>query len=204
MLQKEFSRVMDTTNLFPLPNKSDNLLKNNPVHKKVPVLLHNDKPVCESLVIVEYVDEAWTGHPILSSDPYHRALSRFWSKFIDDKVVTSVFKAAWNSNKQEREKGAEEAREALKILDKELKVNGEFFNGDSVGFLDIAALFIFFWLPIIQEASEFDAYNAQRFPKLEKWGQVVLNDPVVKGVLPPRDVLLSFFKTRFQSIVVSK
>ncbi|KAK4270402.1 hypothetical protein QN277_023440 [Acacia crassicarpa] len=187
-----------------LANKSDLFLKSNPVHKKVPVLLHNNKPVCESLVIVEYVDETWTGHPILPSDPYYRALSRFWSRFIEDQVWLAVFKAAWNPNKQEREKGAEEAREALKIMDKELKVNGKFFNGDSVGFLDIAALIIFYWVPIIQEASEFNVYSGDKYPNLEKWGQEVLNDPVVKGVLPPRDVLLSFFKTRFQSLVGSK
>ncbi|KAI9086199.1 hypothetical protein K1719_031653 [Acacia pycnantha] len=116
-----------------------------------------------------------------------------------------VFKAAWNPNKQEREKGAEEVREALKILDKELKVNGKFFNGDSVEFLDIAALIIFYWVwvPIIQEARS-EWYSGDKYPNLEEWGQVVLNDPVVKGVLPPRDVLLSFFKSRFQSIVASK
>ena len=49
-------------------------------------LLHNEKGIPKSLAIVEYVDDTWKGYPVLPSDPYHRALAHFWSKFIDDKV----------------------------------------------------------------------------------------------------------------------
>ncbi|KAK8341767.1 hypothetical protein V6Z12_A08G186900 [Gossypium hirsutum] len=67
-------------------NKSALLLQTNPVHKKIPVLIHNGKPICESLIQVQYINEVWHDKaPLLPSDPYQKATARFWADYVDKK-----------------------------------------------------------------------------------------------------------------------
>ncbi|MBA0861309.1 hypothetical protein Goshw_026649, partial [Gossypium schwendimanii] len=61
------------------------LKKYNPMIKTVPMLVHHGRPVLESLIILEYIDETWKNNPILPSDPYERAMARFWENLIDQK-----------------------------------------------------------------------------------------------------------------------
>lgn len=69
-----------------LNKKTQLLLQTNPIYKKIPVLIHNGKPVCESLIIMHYIDETWPHNPLLPSHPYARAQARFWADFVDKKV----------------------------------------------------------------------------------------------------------------------
>ena len=75
-----------------LPNKKSSLLlEMNPVHKQIPVLIHNGKPICESLIIVAYINEVWTDKsPLLPTDPHERAHPKFWADYIDTKVSATV------------------------------------------------------------------------------------------------------------------
>ena len=69
-------------------NKSALLLQMNPIHKKIPILIHHGKPVCESLIQLQYIEEVWPDKsPLLPSDPYQRAIARFWADFVDKKVL---------------------------------------------------------------------------------------------------------------------
>lgn len=63
------------------------LVELNPVYKKVPVIVHLGKPLSESLVILEYIEETWPLNPLLPLDPLNRASARFWARFIDGKVI---------------------------------------------------------------------------------------------------------------------
>ncbi|KAI7749983.1 hypothetical protein M8C21_021201 [Ambrosia artemisiifolia] len=178
-----------------LINKSADLVKYNPVYKKVPVLVHNGNPISESLVIVEYIDDVWKGVSILPHDAYEKARVRFWAKVVDDKCLPALFKAI-GSHAQEQ--AVAEAHEQLQFLENELKVKGsKFFGGDSINLVDISATFIAYWVGAAEEALRITLVTKDKFPKLKEWSDNYINCQAVKDVLPPREVLVGFFKSRF-------
>ncbi|PKA66638.1 Glutathione S-transferase U7 [Apostasia shenzhenica] len=69
-----------------LQKKSDSLLRFNPIYKTVPVLAHDGRPIAESLIILEYLDDILADPPLLPADPYSRSRIRFWVDFFYTKV----------------------------------------------------------------------------------------------------------------------
>ncbi|KAL0545168.1 hypothetical protein IC582_020314 [Cucumis melo] len=178
-----------------LKNKSDFLLNYNPIYKKVPVFLHNGNPISESLIILEYIDEVWNSvYPFFpQQNPYERAQARFWAKYIGDKVVAAILKAAKSSKREEREKGLEETEETLEPLEKELQ-NKKFFGGNKIGFVDIVGTVIAYWIPAIEEAFGFEVLTTKKFPNLTKWSEEIVNQSVVKQVLPLKSNLVAYLQ----------
>ncbi|KAI5669364.1 hypothetical protein M9H77_19217 [Catharanthus roseus] len=175
-----------------ITNKSPSLLHYNPIHKKVPVLVHNGKPICESLVILEYIDDTWKENPLLPLDPYDKAMARFWAKYGDDKIMTSVW-SVFIAKREEQEEAIAKALEELNFIEQQLK-DKKFFNGEKIGYLDIAYGWLANLLSILEEITGVELVDAEKFPLLSAWIQNFSEDPVIKEFWPPRDKMIPKFQ----------
>ncbi|MCD9559128.1 hypothetical protein HAX54_016939 [Datura stramonium] len=181
-------------------NKSPRVVKYNPIYKKIPVFLHNGKPIAESLVILEYIDETWKeGIPLLPKDPYQRAMARFWAKFLDEKCLPELLKLCYESNNEVRVKARGELHELLKLLENELMKDNNNFSGV---YIEIASILITYWLGVIQEASEMDLLNKEEFPNICAWADKVMSRSFIKENLPPREKLLAFYKNYVKPLML--
>ncbi|XP_062091543.1 glutathione S-transferase U25-like [Humulus lupulus] len=172
-----------------LTNKSPLLLEKNPVHKKIPVLIHNGKPVCESLVILQYIDEVWPEKsPLLPSDPYQRAHAKFWADYID-KTVYDCGKRIWSTKGEEQEAAKKEFIEIFKVLESEL---GEkpYFGGDSFGFVDVALIGFYSWFPAYETFGNFSI--EAECPKSIAWAKRCLQRESVSKTLPDSKKICEF------------
>uniref|UniRef100_A0ACD5WPH2 Uncharacterized protein n=1 Tax=Avena sativa TaxID=4498 RepID=A0ACD5WPH2_AVESA len=191
--------------LEDLHNKSDLLLTHNPVHKKVPVLLHGDRAVCESLIIMEYVDEAFDGPAILPADPHERAMARFWARFIEDKCSEPFWLAMWTDG--EAQKGyIKEIKESFALLEAQLE-GKRFFGGDAIGFVDLAACEFSRWLGVCEEITGVSLVTEEEFPRLQRWAVEYAADEKIGACMPDRAVLLDHFtaeKEMFMAMAKSR
>jgi len=170
--------------------KSELLLKSNPVHKKVPVLIHNGKPVCESMIIVQYIEEAWENKEpnLMPKDPYDRAIARFWVAFVDDKLFPSM-RAAFFGQGEQLQKEVEVTVTNFLLIEEALRTNDCFagkpyFGGDEIGFIDIALGGLSAFITGVEKATDSVLIDAEKMPLLSAWLDRFCQLDVVKEAMP--------------------
>ncbi|KAA8532981.1 hypothetical protein F0562_032902 [Nyssa sinensis] len=191
-----------------LTNKSELLLHFNPFHKNVPVLVHKDKPITESLVILEYIDDCWNNAPkLLTEDPYEKARARSWANFYDQKLMPSTVPIIILNGKAQ-EAAKEEFSELLGVFEEGVEKDfpqkkSPFFNGDTLGFLDIVVGSSACNYKVFQEAIGV-SIDLDKHPAFFSWVTALIDYPMMKETLPPHDTLVAKMRERFSLSLVFK
>lgn len=178
--------------------KSQLLLDSNPIYKKVPVLIHGGKPLCESLIIVQYIDEVWaaSGPPILPPDPFDRAIARFWAAFIDEKIPSQMYVLIDNAEESAKEVIVNffSLLEQLEEVFKKCSEGKSFFGGDTINYIDITLGCYLVWLEALEKIVGIKFLDEDRIPCLVQWAKCFCSSGAVKAVIPEADQLVEFSK----------
>ena len=87
--------------LFKAEQYDPKYLKLNP-KGIVPTLVHDGKPVIESTLICEYLDDTFPEPRLMPSDPWLRTRSRLWSKMVDEGLFEGVTEMSFSAMFRER------------------------------------------------------------------------------------------------------
>ncbi|KAI3452179.1 hypothetical protein Pfo_008844 [Paulownia fortunei] len=175
-----------------LSNKSPSLLEYNPVHKMVPVLVHGGKPVAESAIILQYIEETWPHqHPLLPADPHNVAVARFWLDFGEK---NPTFYAFFRASEEDKAKAAKQVLEALKIIQDQALAEKKFFAGDRIGLLDLSFGWLIHWFECMQELVGVQTLEPNALPRLHQWAMNFKQESVIQENLPDGKELLAHFK----------
>jgi glutathione S-transferase len=68
----------------------------------VPTLVHDGRPVIESTLICEYLDDVFPDPPLVPADPWQRTRMRLWSKMVDEGLHEGVTEISFSAMFRER------------------------------------------------------------------------------------------------------
>ncbi|KAH7947417.1 hypothetical protein HPB52_011812 [Rhipicephalus sanguineus] len=149
---------------------------------KVPILQQDDKLVCESLVVSEYLDDAYGKEKLLPTDPYLKARQKMFIE-VGSAALMPVLKIHYN--KDNRVELWKEFKEKVQAYEEELSAKKTLYiSGDKPGFADYM---VWPFFPRVQAFAtifpELKPPTAEEFPHLHKWIQAMKKDKAVTTTL---------------------
>jgi glutathione S-transferase len=155
-------------------HKPESLLKLNP-RGLVPTLQYDNKPLYESTVICEFLDEAYPDHgpKLLPDDPYERARTRIWTDYCTSRIIPAFHRFLQFQPMSDTGGLLGHLKEFTKEMDSE----GPYFSGKDVGLIDLVVApwagtyhVILYWIHLHVILTLFSSPSVGLRP-LQKWSQ---------------------------------
>lgn len=160
---------------------------------KVPVLLTDGRPLFESAVITEYLNEVTPGalHP---ADPFERARNRAWIEYAS--ITLDVIAGLYNARDESTfDRSTQALRERFRTLEGEL-AQGPYFDGATFRLVDAAFGPVFRYFDVIETFTDLEFFDD--VPKVTRWRHELAMRPSVRDAVvadyPQR--LIRFFLAR--------
>ena len=150
-------------------HKPESLLSLNP-RGLVPTLEYDNKPLYESTVICEFLEDAYPSSALklLPSDPYEKARLRIWIDFVTSRIIPSFHRFLQYQPNSASDPGLEKVRadfhNQLAQFTQEMDRSGPYFLGSEVSLIDLVIA------PWAVRTWVFDHFKGGlRLPEDEKW-----------------------------------
>ena len=146
--------------------------------EKVPVLLVDDEPLFESMVICEYLDEITEGS-LYPQDAFIRARNRAWIEFGND-ILSTTFEFYTTSDEKRFKHLADILVDRFEVLEDEIS-DGSYFNGDEFSMVDAVYAPVFRYHKRIAQLKDYGFFEDA--PQIKAWGDRLLQrDSVINSV----------------------
>ncbi|KAF2219414.1 glutathione transferase omega-1 [Elsinoe ampelina] len=184
-------------------HKPQSLLTLNP-RGLVPTLAHQNRPLYESTVISEFLEEAYPDHKphLLPSDPYERARTRIWTDFCTSRIIPAYHRFLQCQDEGQIGELRGEFLGHLKEFTKEMDKESPFFGGKEVGLIDlvVAPWAIRLWvfdhfkggigIPGPGQGGDDEAV----WSRWRKWVEAIQERPSVKNTTSEREYYLPIYQ----------
>lgn len=147
--------------------------------EKVPVLLVDDEPLFESMVICEYLDEITEGS-LYPDDAFNRAKNRAWIEFGND-ILSTTFDFYTTEDEKRFKHLNNILIDRFEDLEEEISA-GPYFNGENFSMVDAVYAPVFRYHNRIAQYKDFGLFEDA--PKIKAWGDKLLEHLSVINSVP--------------------